>query len=198
LAIGLFISFALPQVANRFADEVDYTWGGWALVVVTAGVFMFVFLVGWGASKLRRGPEEEVEDLEVEEEVEEQSKSFYFPPIDFLLDVFDYNIDEDRLLGQQENFTWPLIESVTGGISKKAGEFLDMLGFVKGNFDGGLGTAMDDFRSDEEEDDEEEEKLDDEEKASESVKEKSKVSEEHEERSDKYRKHPHNVTATQF
>ena len=52
--------------------------------------------------------------------------------------------------------------------------------------------------TDHEFDEEEEEKLDDEEKASESVKEKSKVSEEHEERSDKYRKHPHNVTATQF
>ena len=113
-----------------------------------------MFLVGWGASKLRKDENDDEEEETIAEP--EAPTSFYLPPVDFLLDTFDYNIDEDRVFGQQENFRWPLVSSVLEGVSNTAGNLLDCLGFAKGNFDGDLKTAMDDFTLEEEEEGDEE------------------------------------------
>jgi uncharacterized membrane protein len=158
LMIGMSLSLALPQVVNLFADNIDtgdILPGDWALVLLSAGVFLFVFLVGWGASKLRK--EDDAEEEEEQTMVPEASESFYLPPINYLLDTFNYNIDEDRVFGQQENFKWPLKSSVMGWISNSASSLLDWLGFAKGNVDDPLYKSMDDFVLEEELEDGEEE-----------------------------------------
>ncbi|GMI44505.1 hypothetical protein TrCOL_g4368 [Triparma columacea] len=158
LTIGMSLSLALPQVVNLFADNIDtgdILPGDWALVLLSAGVFLFVFLVGWGASKLRK--EDDAEEEEEQTMVPEASESFYLPPINYLLDTFNYNIDEDRVFGQQENFKWPLKSSVMGWISNSASSLLDWLGFAKSNVDDPLYKSMDDFVLEEELEDGEEE-----------------------------------------
>lgn len=92
------------------------------------GVFVFVFLVGWVVSKLRK--EKDNDDEEEMASEPETPTSFYLPPIDYLLEIFDYNVDENRVYGQQEKFTWPLITSVLENVSETAGELLDCVGFA--------------------------------------------------------------------
>lgn len=106
-----------------------------------AGVgFCFVILGGWGVTRFR-GEGGKVGDLEKEilnseAKVEDDgSLTSMLPPVDYLLDVFDYNIDEDRVFGQQENYRWPLLDHLRNFSSKKASSTLDWLGFAKGDHD---------------------------------------------------------------
>ncbi|GMH74141.1 hypothetical protein TL16_g06381 [Triparma laevis f. inornata] len=144
LVIGVFLSQGLPQIVSQFAEDVDT---GGMLGVILVGVFAFVFLVGWGATKLRK---EEGKETALENEI----TWFYLPNVDYLLEFFDYNVDEDRVFGRK-NYTWPLLESVHDGAEKKVGVSMDRLGFAKGNFDGGLKSIIDDFKLTEETFDEE-------------------------------------------
>ncbi|GMI01124.1 hypothetical protein TrLO_g3832 [Triparma laevis f. longispina] len=57
--------------------------------------------------------------------------------------------DEKRVFGQG-NHTWPLMERVEEVARENFGAILDLLGFSKGNFDGGLDSVMDNFRLTEE------------------------------------------------
>ncbi|GMI17930.1 hypothetical protein TrLO_g10569 [Triparma laevis f. longispina] len=132
LVIGLFMSFGLPQIVGLFAEDLDggkILPGGWALGQTSAGVFMIVFLVGWGTTN-----EAEGEGGETVQE-EEESKWFYLPPVDYLLEAFDYNSDEKRLF-EQKNYTWPLQERGSEVVMEKFRKVMDRVGFVKGNFDG--------------------------------------------------------------
>ncbi|GMH86169.1 hypothetical protein TL16_g10459 [Triparma laevis f. inornata] len=150
LALGLFVSFALPQIVDLFAEDIDggdILPGGWALGPTSAGVFVIMFFVGWGTTKLRR--EEDGETVEGEE-----SKWFYLPNVHYLLEFFDYNVDEDRVFGRK-NYTWPFRERGSEVAMEKVGVIMDHLGFAKGNFDGGLKSVIDDFRLTEETLDEE-------------------------------------------
>ena len=70
----------------------------------------------------------------------------------YLLEFFDYNIDEDRIFGQKSH-SWPLKESAKKRTKKMIGALLTALGFAKGDFD--LKSVMDDFRLTEETFDEE-------------------------------------------
>ncbi|GMI17213.1 hypothetical protein TrLO_g1323 [Triparma laevis f. longispina] len=104
LGVGMYLSFGLPQIIDLFAEDLDggkILPGGWASGLASFGVFVFVVLVVWGVKKFRS----EGEDDE-EEEVEEQERSnwWFLPPVDYLLDIFDYIIDEDRVFGEQEHF----------------------------------------------------------------------------------------------
>lgn len=55
LGIGLFVSFIIPRIMSDFADDIDGSrLGGWALFSYGVGVFAFIILLGWGATRLRR------------------------------------------------------------------------------------------------------------------------------------------------
>ncbi|GMI01481.1 hypothetical protein TrLO_g4932 [Triparma laevis f. longispina] len=126
---------------SDFADDIDGSrLGGWALFSYGVGVFALIILLGWGATRLR--PPQEEEEIETEEWL-------YVPSIDYLLEVFDYNINEDRVFGQL-NHSWPLEESVRSGIERKLGDAMDWAGVAKGNFDRDLSNVIDDFRLTEE------------------------------------------------
>ncbi|GMI14789.1 hypothetical protein TrVE_jg8997 [Triparma verrucosa] len=113
-----------------------------------------------GGGQEEEGQKEEEADHAKEERSPARSfaawSSSYLPSVDYLLEFFDYNVDEDRVFGQK-NYTWPLQERVQFGARKKFGEALDRLGFAKGNFsfDGSLKSVIDDFRLTEETFDEE-------------------------------------------
>ncbi|GMI14849.1 hypothetical protein TrLO_g12324 [Triparma laevis f. longispina] len=142
LAIGVFVSELLPQIVSLVADDID---SRGVLGVVSVGVFAFVFIVGWGVTRFRGA---------VGCVVEEESTWFYLPSVDYLLEFFDYNVDEDRVFGRK-NYTWPLLEWGCEVLMEKVGVIMDHLGFAKGNFDGGLKSVIDDFRLTEETFDEE-------------------------------------------
>ena len=100
LALGLFVYFALPQIVDLFPEDLDggnILPGGWALGPTSAGDFVIIFFVGWGTTKLRR--EEGGDAVEGEE-----SKWFYPPNVDYLLEFLDYNVDENRVFGRK-NYT---------------------------------------------------------------------------------------------
>ncbi|GMH48450.1 hypothetical protein TL16_g00291 [Triparma laevis f. inornata] len=144
LVIGVFLSQGLPQIVSQFAEDVD---SGGVLGFVLGGVFAFVFLAGWGATKLRK-------EGGGETAVKSETTWFYIPNVDYLLEFFDYNVDEDRVFGQK-NYSWPLKESIKDRAKKAVGALLTTLGFAKGNFDGDLKSVIDDFRLTEETFDEE-------------------------------------------
>ena len=145
LAIGLFVSFALPQLCELFAEDLDggkILPGGWALGPTSFGTFVLVFLGGWMATKFRKEQEAPASSTT-------EPNWFYLPPIDYLLEIFDYNVNEERVFGR-ENHTWPLRERASEIAMEKIGAILDKIGFAKGNFDGGLRSVIDDFRLTEE------------------------------------------------
>ncbi|GMH80680.1 hypothetical protein TL16_g08648 [Triparma laevis f. inornata] len=115
LALGLFVSFAMHQIVDLFAEDLDggnILPGGWALRPTSAGVFVIIFFVGWGATKLRR--EEGGDAVEGEE-----SKWFYLPNVDYLLEFLDYNVDENRIGCIGILFRWLALSFLAGRYEKK-------------------------------------------------------------------------------
>lgn len=133
-------------------------------------VFIFLFLVGWAAKTydffrlvfdwLTKPRKEEggvgkngrtgskrfyIPSVHSIKFFDSEAARFYIPSIDYALEFFDYNIDEERVFGQG-NHTWPLMERVEEVARENFGAILDLLGFSKGNFDGGLDSVMDNFR----------------------------------------------------
>lgn len=56
--------------------------------------------------------DEEEETIQTTEAEDDGSVLSVLPPVDYLLNKFDYNIDEDQIFGQQKEFPWPLFESI--------------------------------------------------------------------------------------
>ncbi|GMI20254.1 hypothetical protein TeGR_g8291 [Tetraparma gracilis] len=147
LSTGLFVSLGLPNTVSMFADEIDAGLGGWAILPIVIGVFSAFLLAGWLLRKLAPT-------------VASPTPPWFYPPnVDYLLDLFDFNVDEDRLLGQKATYTWPLQDRFWEHVKGFASSALDFLGFARGNFASEYDGLIDDaFRDgpEEEEDDEEE------------------------------------------
>ncbi|GMI26253.1 hypothetical protein TeGR_g351 [Tetraparma gracilis] len=144
LSAGLFVSLGLPNTVSMFADDIDAALSGWAILPFAIAVFSAFVLAVWLLKKLAPT-------------AASPSPSWaYLPPVDYLLDLFDYNFDEDRLLGQKATYTWPLQDRFSEHVQGFGSIALDFLGFARGNFASEYDGLIDDaFRNDEEDDNEE-------------------------------------------
>jgi len=147
LTFGVFVTAALPLISSNYGDRFDtYSIGErWFMcLMISAPIIVFGgFLKGLGErrragefDKRKLDPirrfllqrEGEKEDEHQEEETKKSSISYYFPNLDFCLDIFGYNFDEEMLLnGKESGGHWPLYEHASGSVTRIGKYMLDLV-----------------------------------------------------------------------
>jgi hypothetical protein len=159
LSMALFVSIGLPQVAESYASAIDGA-GWWALGVGVQVTFASGATVTGGLLKLLRKKKEdqELDENAATENVDKAQQSWWWlPPVEYLLDVFGYNFDEEMLFGNKRCAgSWPLKDAIAEAVQRFGSRILDNFGFARGDHldDDQLREAFNSAEYDEEEVDE--------------------------------------------
>jgi len=138
LTFGVFVTAALPLISSNYGDRFDtYSIGErWFMcLMISAPIIVFGGLLKRLGKRRQAGEFDDVrmgpigrfflrrESLDGDEEVKEEEEhtptsSFYLPNLDFCLDIFGYNFDEEMLLnGKESGGHWPLYEHASGRVA---------------------------------------------------------------------------------
>ena len=154
----MFVTAALPLISSAYGDRFDtYSIGERLFVCLMISAPIIVFgglLKGLGERRRagefdnkkldpirgfllqREGEKEEdehqedenQEDENQEDETKKSSISDYLPNLDFCLDIFGYNFDEEMLLnGKESGGHWPLYEHASGSVTRIGKYMLDLV-----------------------------------------------------------------------
>ena len=147
----MFVTAALPLISSNYGDRFDtYSIGErWFMCLMIsapiivfggllkrlgkrrqAGEFDDVRMGRIGKFFLRRESLDGVEEREEGEDENEDEEENYFllPNLDFFLDIFGYNFDEEMLLnGKQSGGTWPLYEHASTRVANFGTYIMDLV-----------------------------------------------------------------------
>ena len=146
----MFVTAALPLISSNYGDRFDtYSIGErWFMcLMISAPIIVFGGLLKRLGKRRQAGEFDDVRmgpigrfflrresiidgDEEKEEEGEHTptTSSFYLPNLDFCLDIFGYNFDEEMLLnGKESGGHWPLYEHASGRVAVIGSYVMDLV-----------------------------------------------------------------------
>jgi len=138
----VFVTAALPLISSNYGDRFDtYSIGErlFMCLMISAPIIVFGWLLK-GLGERRRAGEFDKRKLDrirrfllqrEGEKAEETTKNlifYYLPNLDFCLDIFGYNFDEEMLLnGKESGGHWPLYEHASGSVTRIGKYMLDLV-----------------------------------------------------------------------